>query len=457
MKFISFFTLCSVLVSASIFAEQDRFPDVAEKAIPAVVTIKVEMGSKNDDNGSSDPFGEDLLRRFFGYGFSPFSMRQEHPPGSGSGFFVSNNGVILTNNHVVSGYKIITVITNDGEEYEGRLLGADPQTDLAVVKIDAENTPYLPLGDSNKLRIAESVIAAGSPLGLKSTITKGIVSATGRSNLDIVPLEDFIQTDAAINRGNSGGPLLNANGEVIGINTAIATTGSGSIGLNLAVPSNIAKEVLDQILANGSVSRGFLGVEMQVMTEELAHAFGLEKNHGAILADVSPGSAAEKAGLQRGDVILSMNGKPIESKSSLKTHVAMLAPGSKVNLGIKRGNDLITIPVVLGARPEVEKVSLVETPILSRLGLVVETLTPDAAKSLGHGDEEGVVVTKIDPKGAVGRIGIKKGALILSVNQKKISSPAEFQEVLEESSEKDGILLQVKQDGYVRYVYLRGV
>lgn len=246
------------------------------------------------------------------------------------------------------------------------------------------------------------------------------------------------------------------NGEIIGINTAIASNSSGSyMGIGFAIPSNMAKEVLDQILASGKVSRGFLGVDLQPMTLELSKAFGLDKPQGAILADVTPGSAAEKAGLIRGDVVLSVNGKPVESKASLRTQVALMSPGSQVHLGIKRGDSLLTIPVILGERPEEQKVAQ-ETPTVNKLGLVVEALAPEAAKSLGHGNEQGVVITKIDPKGAVGRIGIKKGALILSMNRQKITTPDEFVAALAKDSQ-DGILLEVKQDGAVRYVFLRGV
>jgi len=454
MKLFIFLTL----LFSTPLVSQDRFPEVAEKAIPAVVTIRVEMGKEAANNGSMDPLGDEIMRRFFGFGFSPFGLQnKELPPGQGSGVLVSNNGVILTNNHVVNGYKIITVITNDGEEYEGRLLGADPQTDLAVVKIEAENTPFLPLGDSSKLRIAEPVIAIGNPFGFKATVTKGVISATGRSNLDIVPVEDFIQTDAAINRGNSGGPLMNERGEIIGINTAIASNNSGtSIGIGLAIPSDMAKEVLDQILAGGKVLRGFLGVDLQPMTQELAKAFGLEKPQGAILADVTSGSAAEKAGLQRGDVVLTLNGKPVESKSSLRTHIAMMAPGAQIQLGIKRGESLLTVPVILGTRPDGDKVAAQTTPSINKLGLAVETLSPETAKSLGHGNEKGVVITQIDPTGTVGRIGIKKGALILSVNRKKVATAEEFVAALDTTDQKEGVLLEVKQDGAVRYVYIRG-
>ncbi len=460
MKLFTLLSFCFSLLSGPLLAYDDhvdRFPDIAEKAIPAVVTIRVEMGSK-DPEGLLDPLGDDFLRRFFSYGFSPFDIqKRELPPAQGSGVLVTDNGVILTNSHVVNGYKIITVVLNDGEEYEGRILGADPQTDLAVVKIEAEHTPYLPLGDSSKLRVAEPIIAIGNPFGLKATTTKGIVSATGRANLDIANFEDFIQTDAAINRGNSGGPLINVKGEIVGINTAIGSNSSGSyMGIGFAIPSNMAKEVLDQILASGKVSRGFLGVDLQPMTLELARAFGLEKPQGAILADVTPGSAAEKAGLLRGDVILTINGKAVESKASLRTQVALMSPGAQVHLGIKRGDSLLTVPVVLGERPEAQKVAQETTASVNKLGLVVEALSPDAAKSLGHGNEQGVVITKIDPKSPVGRIGIKKGALILSVNRQKVTTTEEFVTALGKET-PEGILLEVKQDGAVRYVFLRGV
>ncbi|KAF3361613.1 putative periplasmic serine endoprotease DegP-like [Chlamydiales bacterium STE3] len=440
----------------------EDFIEVAQKSIPAVVFIQVKAKSKAKSsffyNGSevdSDFFGEDFLGRFFG-----LPRREAYSPpqtGQASGFIISKDGYILTNNHVIQDQAVITVQLNDGREYSAKVIGEDQTTDLALIKIDADNLPFLNLGDSEDLRIGQWVVAIGNPLGLQASLTVGVVSAKGRSNLDIARIEDFIQTDAAINRGNSGGPLLNLKGEVIGINTAIATNmSSGYLGIGFAIPSNIAKHVVEQLQDSGSVTRGFLGVTLQGVDQDLAQAFELKKIEGALIADVTKNSPAEKAGLKQGDIIVKYDDRKIENIGAFRNAVALRQPGSPMTLTVLREKQVLKIPVEIARFPEEDKRPVDPMITNNKYGFDVKTLTPEIAKSLGLNDElSGIVVTHVSPNGPASLAGIKKGALILAINQKKVATGEEFYRELHASTPGKPVLLLINYHGTMRFISMK--
>lgn len=323
------------------------FTQAAKKAIPAVVSIKVEI--KEEEQKDTFDLQEDFLKRFFGL---PKNEQPKLEIGQGSGFLISQDGLILTNNHVVEIAKRITVQLNDEREFGAKIIGRDPSSDLAVIKIDANQLPFLKLGNSDDLEVGQWVIAIGNPMGLQATLTVGVVSAKGRANLDIARIEDFIQTDAAINRGNSGGPLLNLDAEVIGINTAIVSNAAGGyMGIGFAIPSNLAKTILEQILSKGAISRGFIGVDLQPIDNDPDSVFSLKKIEGALVADVSKNSPAEKGGVKQGDLILKINGKTVETPGTLRNTIALMTPGTMIHLTIKRGSDTKELAFQIGEIP----------------------------------------------------------------------------------------------------------
>jgi len=310
------------------------FRSVARQTVPAVVFITVEKTLDARDpsalNNPFEGFGQDFLERFFGRRFPEGQQPRERQQGAGSGCIISHDGLILTNHHVVGDADRVTVKLNDGREFTAKTIGTDPPSDVAVIKIDAQDLPVLPLGDSDAMEVGDWVIAAGNPFGLTESITVGVVSAKGRSRLGIADFEDFIQTDAAINPGNSGGPLINLQGEAIGVNTAIASRSGGYMGIGFAIPSNMVKAVKDQLVTSGKVGRGYLGVRIQELTRALAQSLHIDATEGVLVADVSKGSPAAQAGLKRGDVILALNGRPTSDPGQLRNSVAMSAPGTKV-------------------------------------------------------------------------------------------------------------------------------
>lgn len=441
------------------------FRGVAKKAIPAVVSIKVQTQRKQalgNSNQMEDPFdffsGSDLWNFF---GVPRRDSRSQPIEGQASGVIVSPQGYILTNSHVVHGMDNITVQLNDGREFAAKVLGDDTNSELALIKIDADHLPYLTLGNSDDLEVGQWVAAIGNPFGLQATLTVGVVSAKSRNNLDIARYEDFIQTDAAINRGNSGGPLITLDGEVIGINTAIATTAtSGYIGIGFAIPSNMAKNFMDEILSNGKITRGFLGVTLQSIDYHLAKAFGLKKVEGALVANVSKNSAAEKAGLQVEDVILLINDRAIENAATLRNAVYLLQPGTQVTLTVLRKDQQIRIPVTIGEYSE-KTAGVAVDQSKNSLGIEVSNITPEVAQQLGVGNigEQGVVVTRVTPSSVASLAGLKKGALILGINRQKISSVEDFNRILGQAAKDQPILLQIKQGDLYLFLSLqnRGV
>jgi serine protease Do len=314
------------------------FAPVIKKVLPTVVNISSSKVVKTPAGFGQTP-DDPLFRQFFGNEFGRgFNVpREQREHGLGSGVIVSPNGYVLTNNHVVDGATDILVTLSDKREFKGRVIGTDPKTDIAVVKIDATNLPSIVIGDSSKVQIGDYALAVGEPFGLGGTVTMGIVSATGRANLGIEDYEDFIQTDAPINPGNSGGALVNDRGELVGINTAIIAHGSeGNQGIGFAVPVNLARTVMDEILKNGKVTRAYLGIVPQDVTPSIAKAFGVKEATGALVAEVSPASPAQRAGLQRGDIILDVEGKPVTDSNQLRMNISMMHPETSVNLKVLR-------------------------------------------------------------------------------------------------------------------------
>ena len=442
------------------------FTSVAKEATPAVVSIKVKStpkkqtlsmnpwGSSGEDQ--DDPFNGDFFRRFFSI---PYGREQDSAPveGQASGFIVSPDGIVITNSHVVSDTSEITVILNDGREFAGKVLGQDPNTDIAVVKIDGKDLPHISLGNSDNLLPGQWAIAVGNPLGLQATLTVGVISATGRNNLDITRIEDFIQTDAAINRGNSGGPLLNINGEVIGMNTAIVTNNStgGYMGIGFAIPSNMIKNVMEDLIANGEITRGFLGIVMQQMDSSLAKAFNMDKPEGALIAEVAKDSPADKAGIKQGDIVLKYNQQPVTNIATLRNAVALMKPGTILNLTLQRDGKPLDIAINIGAFPKDTPAKASTEPKETKFGFGVQDLTPDIAQSLGYKGEKGVIISKVNPSSPAAWAGLKKGILIAAVNQTKVNSVEEFNKVVDAIPSGTPLLLLVKVGDTMRFISLQ--
>ena len=430
------------------------FAPLVKKLAPAVVNINTEKhvssrsrGFDVPGYGNRDPFDE-FFGRFFGRQFDRYHRRPRasRPIKSlGSGFIISKDGYILTNNHVVEDADDIKVTLSDKKTYEAKLIGRDEKTDLAVLKIAVDHDlPFVKLGDSSKLEVGDWVIAIGNPFGLARTVTAGIVSAKGRV-IGSGPYDDFIQTDASINPGNSGGPLFNLDGEVIGINTAIVASGQG---IGFAIPINMAKELLPQ-LKTGKVSRGRLGIHIQEVTDELAASFGLKKKQGALVSDVIDDSPAARAGLEPGDIILAVDGKKIKEMHSLPRIIAAKKPGTEVTLEILRNGKTRNIKVVLddleGNGNEVEY-GPGGSGKLDSLGLSVRQLTPELAQRLRLDIDSGVVITQLDPDGLAAQAGLETGDIILMVNNSEIKTVKDLKKALRSS----------KKQPYIRFLVQRG-
>ena len=438
-------------------AKETDFTTIAEKAIPAVVAIKTE-GRDSSFSSKSEMFDNDFWERFFGipkpkdFNKEKFSD-QLHPIGQGTGFLISQDGYILTNNHVINDADVIKVILDDNREFEASVIGKDPNTDIAVIKINGENFPYLELGNSDEIKVGEWVIAIGTPMGLKATLTVGVISAKDRNNLNLSSYESYIQTDAAINPGNSGGPLINLSGKVIAMNTAIATQTGSYMGIGFSIPSNMAALIKDQLIAKGTVTRGFLGVTLQEIDKELAKAFQLENLKGALIADVIIGSPAQKAGCKQGDVILKYNNTPVENIHQLRNNVALLTPGTTVKLLIKRQNQTLTIPVVIGVHPTSE---ISYSSSQKKIGIEVQNMDSEIANKLGFNSRDGVIISHVEPNSPGSMVGLQRGNLILSVNQQRVKTKEKFYQELEKVNQADDhVLLLVKQRELTRFISLK--
>ncbi|MGZ3539330.1 MAG: DegQ family serine endoprotease [Thermodesulfobacteriota bacterium] len=418
-----------------------NFSELAEKVRPGVVNIQVVKKVKNIDFGFRNfgsPYGD---KNPFGDFFGPFS--EGNPPrdfeqrGVGSGFVMNQQGYILTNNHVVEDADQIKVKFANGKEYNGQIVGRDPKTDLALLKIEgASDLHPLKLGNSDDLKVGNWVVAVGSPFGLEQTVTAGIVSAKGRV-IGSGPYDNFIQTDASINPGNSGGPLINMKGEVVGINTAIIASGQG---IGFAIPVNMAKEIAPQLQEKGHVTRGWLGVSIQEVTPELAKSFALKEKKGALVAQVVPGSPAEKAGIEQGDVIVEFDGKEVASSKDLPLIVSSTPVGKSVTIKLSRNGKVFDRQVKVGEMEQ--KAEVANAPSSHKpLGITVQNITPEIAQGLGLKREAGVVVTRVEPGSPAANAGIQTGDVIREVDRKPIKDVDDFVQKIEKSKDQENILL----------------
>jgi len=442
------------------------YADVVEKTSPAVVRIEADHKEKTQPQVQF-PGGDDLFRQFQ---IPQQNRRPQIERGLGSGVVVDSNGTILTNNHVVEGADKITVALSDNKTYEAKVIGTDVPSDLAVIKIEATNLPFLTLGNSDTVRVGDIVLAIGNPLGIGQSVTSGIISAKGRrTGLSDGSFEDFLQTDAAINRGNSGGALVNLNGELIGINSQILSPGGasgGNIGIAFSIPSNMAKSVMEQLLKDGKVHRGMLGVGIQNLTEETAKQFNAKDRSGVLVSDVKKGSSAEKAGMKRGDIITAINGEKTEDSNVLRNKVAGTLPGTEIKLTVVREGKEMELTATLdefkvadskntgpgsgddenGASPQNQS---------GKLGLSLEPVTPKIAKQLGlDSDSEGLVVTNVDQDGPAAEAGIARGDVILEINRKPVNSFADVKSAIDGAGDAP-ILLLISRRGQTIYLTLR--
>ena len=455
-------------------SKQTGLPDfvqLAEKLAPVVVNISTTQGApkgpaRGQPSPSPDPFGgqdpfsgndpfSEFWRRFFGDQFGGPGGPQAAPRrGLGSGFIIDQKGLVLTNNHVVENADKITVKLSDQREFDAKVVGRDPKTDLAVIQITEGkgNFPVAPLGDSSRLQVGEWVVAMGSPFGLDNTLTAGVVSAKGRQ-IGAGPYDNFIQTDASINPGNSGGPLLNLRGEVVAINTAIFSRTGGNLGIGFASPINTAKEILPELIKKGKVTRGWLGVSIQRVTPDIAQALGLEKNQGALVSSIVEGSPAAQAGVQAGDVIVEFAGERIDDSSKLPAIVARTPVGQSVNMTVLRDKQRMPLSVKIAELKEEEVVA--SAPQSGNLGMTVQNMTPELAKTLGLNRSDGVVISSIEPQSAAAEAGLQRGDVILEVDRKKISNAAELRKTLDQAKPGANLLFLIQRGGNSVFVALK--
>jgi serine protease Do len=442
------------------------FADIVEKVKPAVISVRVKMEAPSDTmtfnfGGEDSPFRgspfEDFFKRFAQPGPNGRSeappnapRRRQYATGQGSGFFITADGYAVTNNHVVDKAESVEVTTDDGKSYTAKVIGTDPRTDIALIKVSGRSDfPFVHFGDQSP-RIGDWVLAVGNPFGLGGTVTAGIVSARGR-DIGAGPYDDFIQIDAAVNKGNSGGPTFDVDGNVIGVNTAIFSPSGGNVGIAFDIPAETVKTVVAQLRDHGSVTRGWIGVQIQPVTADIADSLGMKNSRGALVAEPQSGSPADKAGIKSGDVIVSVNGEAVEDARNLARRISSLSPGTSVRLGIIRSGREDTLTLTLGelprerqARAEVEEHQEQSSTDVPRLGL---SLAP--AKN----GAEGVVVTSVDPNGNAGD-RFKNGDVILDVNGKQVSSPADVRKAVSDAHAggKRTVLMRVKSGQATRFV-----
>jgi serine protease Do len=433
------------------------FSAVLKPALPAVVNIHSSKVVKQKAN-SMGPFQNDpFFQQFFGDQFGQGQPRSQREESLGSGVIVTSDGTIITNNHVIDGASDIKVQLSDKREFTAKLVGTDPKTDVAVLKINATGLPTLPIGDSSKIQVGDMVFAIGDPFGIGETATMGIVSATGRGGLGIERYEDFIQTDAAINPGNSGGAMIDLRGNLVGINTAIVSgQGGGNQGIGFAIPINMAHGVMEQIETHGKVVRAYLGIHPETLTPALAKAFGFSNSSGVLVGDVLPDTPAAKAGLKKGDVILKLNGQPVDSAEDLTLRISQSAPGSSANIQFSRDGHTQNVDVKLmeldekaesirgGGNEEEESGAGLE-------GVNVQSLTPEIGQQLNlPSGTRGVVITSVDPSSAAAEAGVQRGMVIQEVNHKPVNSIEEYKRALADS--QGTVLLLVNYGGTTSYI-----
>jgi len=454
------------------FAGPPSFAEVAQRVTPAVVNVAVSHQGREGVHPrvglpqlpEGTPFG-DMFRRFFEHGM-PTPEGFEVPrglQGLGSGFIIDPEGYIVTNDHVVEGATEVTVLLNDGSRHQAEVKGRDPKTDLALLKIDAgKSLPFVELGGSEQARVGDWVLVVGNPFGLGGSVSAGIISARGR-DIHSGPYDDYIQIDAPINRGNSGGPLFDASGRVIGVNTAIFSPSGGNVGIGFAIPASTAQGVVAALKDHGRVERGWLGVQIQPVTEEIASALGRASRDGALVAEVIADSPAAKAGLNAGDLILSVDGKPVSEVKDLPRMVADIRPGAEAVLSIQREGREKSVDLVIGEMPSEELQAAVPTseagaPSEPRLGLYLAPLTPDARQAQGlDAGAKGVLVAGIEEGSAAEKAGIRPGSLVTMVGNQEVNSPEEAASRVREAI-GDGdraVLLRVEQDGQTRFMAVK--
>jgi serine protease Do len=440
------------------------FVEIAKAVKPAVVNIYATKSSGRGGGPQGMPFDDPFFRRFFG---DEFFRRFEQQPkerkerGLGSGVIVDPNGLIITNNHVVGKADEIRVTLSDKREFKAKLIGNDPKSDIAVVRIDATGLPTVPWADSDKLEVGEFVLAIGNPFGLTQTVTLGIVSALGRA-AGIAEYEDFIQTDAAINPGNSGGALVNVRGELVGINTAIFSQSGGNMGIGFAVPSNMAQSIMTQLVQTGKVVRGWLGVSIQELTPELASQFGVGDTKGVLVSDVMDDSPAKKAGFERADVIVEYDGKSMDSPTHLRNAVAQTPVGKRVTVKIIRDKKPKTIELTIAEQPksmaqggeEESDESTTPSGVLS--SLEVRELNEELAGRYGlKASERGVVVVRVRPGSTAEELGVREGDIIVEVNRQAVPSVKAYERIASKLPKDQSVLLLLKRQGRTIYLTLR--
>ncbi|MBP7052391.1 MAG: Do family serine endopeptidase [Phycisphaerae bacterium] len=436
------------------------FASIAGKTSPAVVGVratKTGRGASRMDSPSEQysPFDQDLFEYFFRRQMPrQYERGQPKQVVQGSGFIVSADGYILTNNHLVGETEEVRVQLDDRRTVKARVIGADPETDVAVIKIDATDLPYVELADSDTLEVGQWVIAIGNPFGLSHTVTAGIVSAKGRSRIGVADYEDFIQTDAAINFGNSGGPLLNLDGQAVGINTAIIGSG-GNIGIGLAIPINMAKAIYAQLKESGKVVRGYLGVEIGDVGTGVGEFYGAADDRGAMVTKVVEGSPAEKAGVKVDDIVVELEGEPVAGATELMNKVAMRKPGTDVNLTVLRDGKRRKLTVTLDTRPDSATLARGgESQTAEQVGVQVQTLTRDLAQQLGYEGLSGVVVTEVEAGSPADEAQIQPGDLITEVNREPIRNVRQWNEAVAKGAEKGKVLLRVRGENGARLVLI---
>jgi len=430
------------------------FSSVADQVSPSVVFIRVERVTEVTTLSPFDsPFGDDLFERFFDLPQQPGLPRRDQPSqrravGQGSGFafqveegLVDDKTYILTNNHVVENADRIVVTFLDGREFEAEITGTDPQSDVAVIAIETADVPPLTLGDSANLRVGEWAIAIGNPFGLSHSLTVGVVSALGRNTVGITDYEDFIQTDAAVNPGNSGGPLVNLDGEVIGINTAILSRTGNYGGVSFAIPINLAENIAQQLIESGEVVRGYLGILIQDLNQDLAESFDLENTRGILVAEVSPDSPAADAGLQQGDIIVSYQGREVANVGEFRNRVSLTRPGSRERLTVVRNGRRLELEVEIGNLGDSQVAVSGDTGEASAIGLTVQNITSELAQQFGVEPGQGVIVTQVQSGSVAAVAGIRSGMVILEVNRTPVTNVQEFNRALNESQDNRALLL----------------
>lgn len=478
LPFLASYLLCLTLASGGISSAQaqgdedlamlDRsakaFSSVVKKAGPAVVHVSVqkETSARNLRQLPQELLNDPFFERFFSPQFRQPRMnpRQERrslkQQSAGSGFIIASDGYILTNNHVIEDASTITVRLADKREFTAKVVGTDPQSDVAMLKIEVQQLPVLQLGNSDSLEVGEWVIAIGSPFELSQTVTVGVVSAKGRNRMGITNYENFIQTDAAINPGNSGGPLLNIRGEAVGMNTAIFSRSGGYMGIGFAIPINMAKNVEQQLRASGKVTRGWLGIAIQDVNEELGKSFD-SKAGGALVSEVNADSPAQKSGLLQGDIITAINGETVADVADLRNKIAMTPPSTELKLRILRDSQERDLTVSVGEQPSdmASTGTKMSTEALNALGLSLQNLTKELAEQFGYSKDQGVLIADVHAESAAAVLGLQAGMLIEEVNRTRVRNLKELEKALKKTSAVKQILLRIRSGEQSQYVVLQ--